>query len=67
MTESVASPETGMAPQSTAGGKRILVIEDDPSIILGLRMNLEAEGYSVEVAMDGETGLHQGPTSSSST
>lgn len=59
MTESVGSPEPGMAPQSTAGGKRILVIEDDPSIILGLRMNLEAEGYSVEVAMDGETGLHQ--------
>jgi len=40
-------------------GKRILVIEDDPSIILGLRMNLEAEGYSVEVAEDGESGLSQ--------
>jgi two-component system alkaline phosphatase synthesis response regulator PhoP len=39
--------------------KRILVIEDDPSIILGLRMNLEAEGYAVEVAEDGEAGLDQ--------
>jgi DNA-binding response OmpR family regulator len=39
--------------------KRILVIEDDPSIILGLRMNLEAEGYTVEVAEDGEAGLEQ--------
>ena len=39
--------------------KRILVIEDDPSIILGLRMNLEAEGYEVEVAEDGEAGLGQ--------
>jgi DNA-binding response OmpR family regulator len=48
-----------MAPPSAAAGKRILVIEDDPSIILGLRMNLEAEGYGVEVAMDGETGLAQ--------
>jgi DNA-binding response OmpR family regulator len=38
-------------------GKRILVIEDDPSISLGLRMNLEAEGYSVQVADDGEAGL----------
>lgn len=38
-------------------GKRILVIEDDPSIVLGLRMNLEAEGYSVQVADDGESGL----------
>jgi two-component system, OmpR family, alkaline phosphatase synthesis response regulator PhoP len=59
MTESVTSSETGTAPHSTSAGKRILVIEDDPSIILGLRMNLEAEGYNVEVATDGETGLHQ--------
>lgn len=36
---------------------RILVIEDDPSILLGLRMNLEREGYSVDIAEDGETGL----------
>lgn len=43
----------------SVSGKRILVIEDDPSIILGLRMNLEAEGYSVEVAEDGESGLSQ--------
>jgi DNA-binding response OmpR family regulator len=47
-----------VAPQSSpAPGKRILVIEDDPSIVLGLRMNLEAEGYAVEVADDGEAGL----------
>src|SRR5512146_774199 len=37
--------------------KRILVVEDDESITLGLRMNLEAEGYDVLVAVDGETGL----------
>ncbi|GMV16816.1 MAG: response regulator transcription factor [Polyangiaceae bacterium] len=37
--------------------KRILVVEDDESITLGLRMNLEAEGYEVVVATDGETGL----------
>jgi len=48
------------APVPTgAPGKRILVIEDDPSIVLGLRMNLEAEGYSVQVAEDGEAGLAQ--------
>jgi DNA-binding response OmpR family regulator len=41
----------------SALGKRILVIEDDPSIVLGLRMNLEAEGYTVDVAEDGEAGL----------
>jgi DNA-binding response OmpR family regulator len=37
--------------------KRILIIEDDESISLGLRMNLEAEGYEVRIAEDGETGL----------
>jgi DNA-binding response OmpR family regulator len=47
-----------VAPQSNSlPRKRILVIEDDPSIVLGLRMNLEAEGYAVEVADDGEAGL----------
>ncbi|HEX4478687.1 MAG TPA: response regulator transcription factor [Polyangiaceae bacterium] len=37
--------------------KRILIVEDDESISLGLRMNLEAEGYEVSVAEDGEAGL----------
>jgi two-component system, OmpR family, alkaline phosphatase synthesis response regulator PhoP len=35
----------------------ILVVEDDESITLGLQMNLEAEGYRVTVANDGEDGL----------
>jgi DNA-binding response OmpR family regulator len=55
-----------LLPRGSAGGvaqtlpgKRILVVEDDPSIVLGLRMNLEAEGYSVDVAEDGEAGLAQ--------
>jgi DNA-binding response OmpR family regulator len=39
------------------GRKRILIVEDDESISLGLRMNLEAEGYDVQVAADGEEGL----------
>jgi DNA-binding response OmpR family regulator len=41
------------------GRKRILIVEDDESISLGLRMNLEAEGYEVEVAADGEEGLER--------
>jgi DNA-binding response OmpR family regulator len=40
-------------------GKRILVVEDDESITLGLQMNLEAEGYAVTVAVDGEEALGQ--------
>jgi two-component system alkaline phosphatase synthesis response regulator PhoP len=42
-------------PQS----KRVLVVEDDPSIAMGLEMNLSAEGYRVEVAADGEDGLRR--------
>lgn len=38
-------------------GRRVLVIEDDPSIAIGLRINLESEGYEVHVADDGERGL----------
>jgi len=37
--------------------KRILVIEDEPQMLLGLRDNLELEGYEVETAGDGDEGL----------
>lgn len=37
----------------------ILVVEDDASISLGLRMNLEAEGHRVSVADDGGVGLEK--------
>ncbi len=36
---------------------KILLIEDDESITLGLKMNLEAEGYEIAAAADGELGL----------
>jgi DNA-binding response OmpR family regulator len=36
---------------------RILVIEDNPDLVFGLRNNLEIEGHLVEVADDGMTGL----------
>ncbi|HEU4383544.1 MAG TPA: response regulator transcription factor [Anaeromyxobacteraceae bacterium] len=35
----------------------ILVVEDDPSILRGLQLNLTAEGYRVRTAADGEEGL----------
>jgi DNA-binding response OmpR family regulator len=44
-------------PESEPTRRRVLVIEDDPSIMLGLRINLEAEGYTVLQAEDGEKGL----------
>jgi DNA-binding response OmpR family regulator len=39
--------------------KRLLLVEDDPSIVIGLRMNLEREGYEVELAEDGQLGLQR--------
>ena len=36
---------------------RVLVIEDDPAIRLGLRKSLGFEGYDVQEAADGERGL----------
>jgi DNA-binding response OmpR family regulator len=39
--------------------KHILIIEDDESITLGLEMNLQAEGYDVTIAVDGEEGYRR--------
>jgi DNA-binding response OmpR family regulator len=36
---------------------RILLVEDNLDLALGLRNNLEIDGYEVEVASDGTTGL----------
>jgi len=37
--------------------KKILIIEDDPGILLSLKDELESEGYTVYSAEDGEQGL----------
>jgi DNA-binding response OmpR family regulator len=36
---------------------RLLIVEDEPHLVQGLRFNLEAEGYAVEVAESGEAAL----------
>lgn len=38
---------------------RILLIEDEPSLLLSLSDRLESEGYAVKTAADGEAGLEQ--------
>lgn len=43
----------------TARPYRILVVEDDAAISRVLRLELEHEGYAVEVATDGLTGLER--------
>jgi DNA-binding response OmpR family regulator len=44
-------------PSSEPQRRRVLIVEDDASIMLGLRINLETEGYVVLLAEDGEKGL----------
>ncbi len=38
---------------------KILIVEDEPAMQLGLRDNLEFEGYTVESAEDGDSGLNK--------
>jgi len=38
---------------------RILVVEDDPAIAVGLEDDLSLEGYEVEIAKDGEAGANR--------
>jgi DNA-binding response OmpR family regulator len=38
---------------------RVLVVEDEAHLAKGLRFNLEAEGYRVDVAADGEAAIEQ--------
>src|SRR5437588_6641969 len=41
----------------TASAKHILVVEDERHLAMGIKFNLEAEGYSVTVAGDGPEAL----------
>jgi len=41
---------------------RILVVEDEPSLNLRLQKTLEAAGFAVDVAYDGEEGRYMGET-----
>lgn len=41
----------------TETASHILLVEDEPHLARGIRENLEAEGYQVDVAGDGRTGL----------
>lgn len=38
-------------------GKRILLVDDEPLILKGLKYTLEQEDYETESAMDGEEAL----------
>lgn len=52
------STEENLAPQETAGRMpRVLLVDDDIEIVEAMRYALEANGFEVAVARDGNQGL----------
>lgn len=41
----------------TSGGAKVLIVDDEPNIVLALEFLLEREGYQVEKAYDGQQAL----------
>jgi DNA-binding response OmpR family regulator len=64
-TNGTSGVNTLLSANSGTGGTmpvtkaRILIVEDNPNLAYGLRTGLEIEGYEVQVAEDGETGLER--------
>ena len=40
-------------------GTRLLIVEDDPQLSTGLQLYLDAQGYDVDLALDGSKGLEK--------
>jgi two-component system alkaline phosphatase synthesis response regulator PhoP len=56
----LAGPAQKHETEAPPGARtRILIIEDEPAMVAGLRDNFEYEGYEVISAGDGETGLER--------
>jgi two-component system, OmpR family, alkaline phosphatase synthesis response regulator PhoP len=55
--KTASQPGLDSSPHSTACLERILVVEDDRNIHKALRRLFEAEGYQIEIASDGLSGL----------
>lgn len=59
----LAKPDDSIAPEGQRGrqtdrmGTRILVVDDEPSMLKMLGMSLETVGYEITVAQDGQTAL----------
>jgi two-component system alkaline phosphatase synthesis response regulator PhoP len=59
---SVAETQPDLGEQQLTGSKtaaRILIVEDEPNMVAGLRDNFEFEGYQVIAARDGVEGLER--------
>ena len=56
---SSAAPGSRVPEPDTSSMKRILLVEDEPGLVLTLSDRLTREGYAVETAADGESGLER--------
>jgi two-component system, OmpR family, response regulator QseB len=52
----------GVSRSPSPGGFRVLIVEDDSDLVELLSGALRDEGYAVDVALDGQRGLHLGLT-----
>ncbi len=50
-------PNDDSAVESSTGGRRILLVDDDAEVIEAMRYTLQARGYDVVIARDGNQGL----------
>lgn len=48
-----------MGKVQESAGQSVLVIDDDPHVVIAIRMCLEEKGFSVETAKDGVEGLEK--------
>lgn len=46
-------------PQTKKGMRRVLIIEDEPGLVMALTQRLTSEGYTVETSAEGESGLER--------
>lgn len=46
-----------MRPNNSRMRQRVLIVEDEPGLVMTITDRLENEGYSVESTGDGDTGL----------
>jgi DNA-binding response OmpR family regulator len=61
-TAADTSAAPARATGATTGGKRILLVDDDPEIVESMRTVLESRGYEILVARDGNQGLAMAET-----
>jgi len=57
MTKQADTPSSNRGSSNRGESKRILLVDDDAEIIESLRLALEANGYEVLIARDGNQGL----------